>query len=135
MTSNLGSKHIAKESVGFKRQSTDEEWDDKKSKVEESLSNHFRPEFLNRIDEIIIFDSLEEKNLLEIVGIVVSKVKLRMKDLGVNIVIYGNHLLRSAYPSMVKTAESILKHDRCLEASEKYCMPIKEIITLIPEEY
>ena len=92
MTSNLGSKHIAKESVGFKRQSTDEEWDDKKSKVEESLSNHFRPEFLNRIDEIIIFDSLEEKNLLEIVGIVVSKVKLRMKDLGVNINVSNNTL-------------------------------------------
>jgi phosphoenolpyruvate phosphomutase len=57
------------------------------------------------------------------------------KDLGVNIVIYGNHLLRSAYPSMVKTAESILKHDRCMEASKQYCMPIKEILTLIPEKY
>ncbi len=58
-----------------------------------------------------------------------------LKDLGVNIVIYGNHLVRSAYPSMVKTAETILKHDRCLEASKEYCMPIKEILTLIPEEY
>ena len=57
------------------------------------------------------------------------------KELGVNIVIYGNHLLRSAYPSMVKAAESILKHDRCMEASKKYCMPIKEILTLIPGEY
>ena len=57
------------------------------------------------------------------------------KELGVNIVIYGNHLLRSAYPSMVKAAESILKHDRCMEASKEYCMPIKEILTLIPEEY
>lgn len=58
-----------------------------------------------------------------------------LQGLGVNIVIYGNHLVRSAYPSMVKTAESILKHDRCLEASKDYCMPIKEILTLIPEEY
>ena len=57
------------------------------------------------------------------------------KDLGVNIVIYANHLLRSAYPSMVKTAESILENNRCKEASEMYCLPIKEIITLIPEEY
>jgi len=57
------------------------------------------------------------------------------KELGVNIVIYGNHLVRSAYPSMVKTAESILKHDRCMEASKEYCMPIKEILTLIPEKY
>lgn len=57
------------------------------------------------------------------------------KDLGVNIVIYGNHLIRGAYPAMVKTAESILKHKRCKEASDQYCMPIKEILTLIPEEY
>ena len=55
--------------------------------------------------------------------------------LGVNIVIYGNHLLRSSYPSMVHAAESILEHKRCKEASEEYCMPIDEIIRLIPEEY
>ncbi|OGS22907.1 MAG: phosphoenolpyruvate mutase [Elusimicrobia bacterium RIFOXYA2_FULL_39_19] len=51
---------------------------------------------------------------------------------GVNIVIYGNHLLRSAYPAMVKTAESILTHSRSYEASSKYCTPVNEIITLIP---
>ena len=51
---------------------------------------------------------------------------------GVNIVIYANHLLRAAYPAMVKSAESILKHHRCKEASEEYCMKIKDIITLIP---
>lgn len=51
---------------------------------------------------------------------------------GVNIVIYANHLLRSAYPAMVKTAESILRNHRCKEASDEYCMGIKDIITLIP---
>ena len=51
---------------------------------------------------------------------------------GVNIVIYANHMLRSAYPAMVHCAESILEHSRCKEASEEYCMPIKEILTLIP---
>lgn len=51
---------------------------------------------------------------------------------GVNIVIYANHLLRSAYPAMVKCAESILEHGRCKEASDDYCMPIKEILNLIP---
>jgi len=56
-------------------------------------------------------------------------------ELGVNIVIYGNHLLRSSYPIMAKTAKSILEHKRCKEASERYCMPIQEIITLIPEDY
>jgi len=57
------------------------------------------------------------------------------KELGVNIVIYGNHLLRGAYPAMVKTAESILENRRCKEASEQYCMPLKEILALIPEDY
>ena len=54
-------------------------------------------------------------------------------DLGVNIVIYANHLLRSAYPVMVNTAKSILINGRSKEASEKYCMSIKDIISLIPE--
>ena len=52
---------------------------------------------------------------------------------GVNIVIYANHLIRSAYPAMAKTAESILLNERSLEA-EEYTMPIKEILTLIPGE-
>ena len=51
---------------------------------------------------------------------------------GINIVIYANHMLRSAYPAMVKCAESILTHGRSKEASEEYCMPIKEILNLIP---
>jgi phosphoenolpyruvate phosphomutase / 2-hydroxyethylphosphonate cytidylyltransferase len=51
---------------------------------------------------------------------------------GVGVVIYANHLLRSAYPAMQKTAESILMEGRSLEASEIHCMPIKEILTLIP---
>lgn len=51
---------------------------------------------------------------------------------GVNIVIYANQLLRAAYPAMLKTAESILEHHRAKEASEAFCLGIKEVITLIP---
>jgi phosphoenolpyruvate phosphomutase len=50
---------------------------------------------------------------------------------GANIIIHANHLLRSAYPAMVKTAESILATGNSYEASEKYCMPIKEVLTFI----
>ena len=50
---------------------------------------------------------------------------------GVNVVIYANHMLRSAYPAMVKTARSILQHGRSLESDEAL-MPIKEILNLIP---
>lgn len=55
-----------------------------------------------------------------------------LSEWGINIVIYANHMLRSAYPAMVKCAETILETSRSLEASEKYCMPIKQILNLIP---
>lgn len=55
-----------------------------------------------------------------------------LAEWGINVVIYANHMLRSAYPAMVKCAESILTNSRSLEASEKYCMPIKQILNLIP---
>ena len=51
---------------------------------------------------------------------------------GIYVVIYANHMLRSAYPAMVKCAERILETTRCLEASDEYCMPIKQILNLIP---
>ena len=56
-----------------------------------------------------------------------------LQKIGVNVIIYANHLLRSAYPSMVDTAKSILENSRSKEASDDFCMSIKEIITLIPE--
>ena len=55
-----------------------------------------------------------------------------LAEWGINIVIYANHMLRSAYPAMVKCAERILETTRCLEASNEYCMPIKEILNRIP---
>jgi phosphoenolpyruvate phosphomutase len=51
---------------------------------------------------------------------------------GANIIIYANHMLRSAYPAMKKCAESILEHHRSLEASNDYCIGIKEVLALIP---
>lgn len=53
-----------------------------------------------------------------------------LEKAGVSVVIYANHLLRSAYPAMLKTAETILNHGRATEAQE-LCMPISEILTLI----
>jgi len=50
---------------------------------------------------------------------------------GVNIVIYANHMLRAAYPAMVKAATSILENQRSAEAND-ICMPIKQILELIP---
>ncbi|MEC8052705.1 MAG: phosphoenolpyruvate mutase [Myxococcota bacterium] len=56
-----------------------------------------------------------------------------LAERGVRVVIYANQLLRSAYPAMLKTAETILKHGRALEADES-CLPIKDVIRLIPDK-
>ena len=50
---------------------------------------------------------------------------------GINVVIYANHMLRSAYPAMLNTAKSILLHARSYEAND-LCMPVKDILELIP---
>lgn len=54
-----------------------------------------------------------------------------LQKAGIQMVIYANHMLRSAYPAMVKTAQTILKYRRAKEA-DKYCLSIKDILTLIP---
>jgi len=50
---------------------------------------------------------------------------------GANIIIHANHLLRSAFPAMMKTARSILETGSSLQASKEYCMPISEVLTFI----
>ena len=82
MTSNLGSSHIAKESIGFS--GTSSQKSTRNVAVEEALVDHFRPEFLNRIDETIIFDSLTQEELSKIAEIVTSKFIERVKDLGID---------------------------------------------------
>ena len=56
-----------------------------------------------------------------------------LAEMGANIVIYANHLLRSAYPAMRSTAEAILKAGRSKEVDD-VCMPIKEVISFIPKD-
>jgi phosphoenolpyruvate phosphomutase len=87
-------------------------------------------------DEILEFCGEYEKFELKVPLIVVPTTynQIYEKDLikaGVSIVIYANHMLRSAYPAMVEVAKSILTHERSLEVND-LCMPIKEILTLIP---
>lgn len=80
------------------------------------------------------YNKFKDRVPLAVVPSTYSSVKEEeLKKAGVNVVIYANHQLRSAYPAMVRTAESILEHERCEEADE-FCMPIKDILTLIPGE-
>ena len=69
MTSNLGSAHILNEENAEQRESL----------VMEALRNHFRPEFLNRVDEIVIFDRLGEPELERIVDIQLARVRQRLE--------------------------------------------------------
>jgi phosphoenolpyruvate phosphomutase len=55
-----------------------------------------------------------------------------LTEAGVNLVIYANHLLRAAYPAMIKAAESILRNGRALEASNEFCMSVFEILQILP---
>jgi len=82
MTSNIGADHIDKmSSFGFAKDHSEEvQYDNTKQKVIESLKNYFRPEFLNRLDEIIVFDILSPAVISEIVKIQVAEVATRLKN-------------------------------------------------------
>ena len=73
MTSNAGS-NLNNNSIGFGKQTVD------KNKIEDSLKSVFRPEFLNRIDEIIVFDSLTKEQLLEIVDLMLKDTFKALND-------------------------------------------------------
>ena len=89
MTTNLGTRDISKSvNLGFS-QSTDTEstYERMKSKVSEELKGHFRPEFLNRVDEIVVFRQLTQENIENIVDLMVAQVeeRLRDKDMGIEL--------------------------------------------------
>ena len=81
MTSNLGTGIQERESFGFTRRSESmSAHESLKGSVEKALREHFRPEFLNRIDEIIIFEPLTREELRKIVDLLVAEVRQRMSD-------------------------------------------------------
>jgi ATP-dependent Clp protease ATP-binding subunit ClpC len=82
MTTNLGTRDISKGiQVGFNRQGDSRgSYDKMKSRVQEELKQHFRPEFLNRVDDIIVFHQLEREEIFSIVDLMIAKVDERMKD-------------------------------------------------------
>ncbi len=82
MTSNIGAQYIDRmQKIGFSASGTDKEnYAETKEKVMESLKEHFRPEFINRLDEIVIFDILSQEAIRNIVEIELTKVKARLSD-------------------------------------------------------
>lgn len=97
MTSNLGSQHIQKmESMGFTNHTEAEEYQYTKDKVMDSLKEFFRPEFLNRVDETIVFDVLKPETIRKIVDIRISEVSARLLSKGIILTVTDNALDKMA---------------------------------------
>ncbi|GGR46906.1 ATP-dependent Clp protease ATP-binding subunit ClpC [Nocardioides luteus] len=82
MTTNLGTRDIAKSvNLGFS-QANDAagSYEKMKSKVSDELKQHFRPEFLNRVDEVIVFPPLSQEQIISMVDNMISAVEVRLKD-------------------------------------------------------
>jgi len=131
MTSNIGARLITdKKTLGFStgdnKDEVEKEYENTKKEVMAELKRNFRPEFVNRIDEIIVFHKLTENELKQIVNIMLNQIKDRIKERNITLEIdekakeliikkgtdtnYGARPLRRAIQTMLedKLAEEIL---------------------------
>ncbi len=97
MTTNLGTRDIAKSvSLGFAQASDVQgSYDRMKAKVSDELKQHFRPEFLNRVDDVVVFHQLLPEEIVAIVDLMITKVdeRLRDKDMGIELTTAAKELL------------------------------------------
>ena len=97
MTTNLGTRDIAKGiSLGFSAgNDTASSYERMKNKVQDELKQHFRPEFLNRVDDIIVFPQLTPEEIVIIVDLMIAKLdkRLRDKDMGIELTPRAKNLL------------------------------------------
>jgi ATP-dependent Clp protease ATP-binding subunit ClpC len=96
MTTNLGTRDITKGSLGFSAgPDTRSEYERMKNKVTDELKNHFRPEFLNRVDDVIVFPQLTQDEIVAIVDLEIAKLdkRLRDKDMGLELTMAAKALL------------------------------------------
>jgi ATP-dependent Clp protease ATP-binding subunit ClpC len=129
MTSNVGADTLFKnKTLGFKRVADEaEDYIQMKERVMEQMKHTFRPEFLNRIDELIVFQSLSEEELKQIIDLLIKDLSQRIKDNGYSLEIsdsarqlimkegyepaYGARPLKRAIQKLVEdtVSEEILK--------------------------
>ncbi|GAE35297.1 ATP-dependent protease ATP-binding subunit ClpC [Halalkalibacter akibai] len=84
MTSNVGASTLkSNKFLGFNTEGENQEYKDMKGKVMDELKRSFRPEFLNRIDELIVFHSLEKKHIREIITLMSDQLKKRLLEQGI----------------------------------------------------
>ncbi len=87
MTSNLGTAELRKKSIGFNLESEELSYQQVKDKVMEALKGHFRVEFLNRIDEIIVFHELNMAEVKEIVDLLLQRIRDQLESKSLNLVL------------------------------------------------
>ena len=81
MTTNLGSREITRGALGFTLEGDlKNDYVQMKSRVNEELKKNFRPEFLNRVDEVIVFPQLTREELLQIVDLFIKRLRIRLED-------------------------------------------------------
>jgi ATP-dependent Clp protease ATP-binding subunit ClpC len=89
MTTNLGTRDISKsQNLGFSNaENSADAYERMKAKVNDELKQHFRPEFINRIDDIIVFHQLTQQEIIEIVDLMLAKLEDRLKDKDMGLVL------------------------------------------------
>jgi ATP-dependent Clp protease ATP-binding subunit ClpC len=85
MTSNLGTADLRKTSVGFAKTGSAATYENMKTKVNDALKQHFRPEFLNRIDDVIVFHELSKDEITEIVDLMLQRARGQLEAQGLSI--------------------------------------------------
>jgi ATP-dependent Clp protease ATP-binding subunit ClpC len=85
MTSNLGTADLRKANVGFTKADEAVSYERMKEKVNDALKQHFRPEFLNRIDEVIVFHELSRDEVTSIVDLMIRRVRVQLEGQGLGL--------------------------------------------------
>ena len=104
MTSNLGTADLRKANLGFTRADENVTYERMKAKVQEALKQHFRPEFLNRIDDVIVFHELAQSEVRRIVDLMIVRTANQMGGQGMGLELTDaakDHLAATGYdPTM-----------------------------------
>ncbi len=87
LTSNVGAEAITKTSLGFGQRSEEVSYDKMKENIMESAKKVFRPEFLNRLDEVVVFRALSREDLIQILNLEITKVSERLKHRNIHLVL------------------------------------------------
>jgi len=85
MTSNLGTQDLRKANVGFTTDDSAMSYERMKDKVMDALKQHFRPEFLNRLDEIIVFHELSKTEVVQMVDLMLKRLTVQLESQGLGI--------------------------------------------------